>query len=124
MERIIERRFKAESEHGPGSRKWKQLRPSTVKRRGSAHPILYETGEMFAGAVAAVADTFRFRGVRKWNVADVGVEYAEYHQTGTDRMPARRFFDAPNEKELKPVVSRARDLVRAEIRKRLRALKG
>lgn len=116
MERIIERRFASEREHGPGSARWARLSRSTIARRGSAHPILQDTGVLKENAVQAVAGSFRFRGT-KWSIGDVPVSYAEYIQRGTDKMPARRFFNNPSDRELKPVLARAGTLARAELRK-------
>lgn len=110
MERIIEKRFNSESEHGPGSKKWKALRPSTILRRGSAHPILRDTGVMFEATLGAVRNTFKFRGVN-WNVSKIPVSYAK-HANKT-----RPFASSPTDRELKPVVKRAQELARMELRK-------
>ncbi len=119
MERIIERRFRAQSEHGPGSTKWAALAKSTIKRKGSSR-ILIDTTEMYQGAIEAVTGTFKVRQLPNWNVEDVGVDYAVYHQTGTDRMPARPFFDRPTAREMEPAKKRAMTLLRAELRKQVR----
>lgn len=116
MERIIENRFKAQAEHGPGSEKWAKLAPSTVKRKGF-NRILFETGNMFSDTLQAVSGTYRMGKIPKWNVSMVSTPYAAYMQDGTDRAPARPFINPPNEKEMKPVEARVRQLLRAEIRK-------
>lgn len=116
MEKIIEARFRSQAEHGPGSHKWARLAKSTIKRKGF-NRILVDTKEMFFGALQAVSGTYRFGQIPRWSVDKIGVDYAEYHQTGTDRMPARPFFNPPNEKEMRPVERRALQIIRQEIRK-------
>ncbi len=73
---------------------WPQLAPSTVKKRGSAHPILDVTGALRRsltehGAPGSVyeaqTDSLELGSalkVGKWNLAGL-------HQSGTKRMPAR-----------------------------------
>ncbi len=53
----------------------------------------------------------------RWNLGDVGVEYARYHQRGTGSMPARPFFLDPSQEELAPVLRRAKELVVQELKK-------
>lgn len=36
------------TEGARGGRKWDDLKPDTIRKRGSAHPILIDSGEMFA----------------------------------------------------------------------------
>ena len=119
MEKIIKGRFGSESEHGKGSKKWAKLMPGTVIERAKLgygpRPVLQQTGVLMEGAIEAVAGTFKFAGV-VWNVSDVNVEYAEYVQEGTEKMVARKFFDPPTEKEMKPVISRAIALIKKKLR--------
>lgn len=72
---ITEDAFQAE---GPG---WPQLKPYTVAKRGSAHPILQDTGGL-AGSITHGGDR---------DSAWVGMskEYAEKHQFGD---PTNRLF--------------------------------
>lgn len=124
MEKIMQRRFRAQAEYGQGSRRWKSLALSTQKQRarlgyGAARPILVRTGALFGAAQDAVKGTFSFSGVR-WNVADVAVDYAAYHQSGGGRLPARRFMNNPSAKELEPTMVVARRKARAKIRELLR----
>lgn len=80
----IDARWKADWRAGkdPHGRAWRPLAPYTVRKRGSARPILIHTGAMIAGAaVTAAAKT----GLR----LTLSVPYAGFHQSGTARMPAR-----------------------------------
>ena len=114
MEKIIKARFAAESEHGPGSRKWKDLSPTyrlwRVRHGFGARPILKVTGILRTEAMAAVRGTFSFKGVR-WNVDDIPVSYAKYANG------PRPFFKDPTNREMKPVMKRARELIRQELRR-------
>lgn len=68
---------------GPG---WDDLAPSTQQaRRGSTYKILQDTGVM-AGS------TSPGYGI-DWAEAYAGVAYADFHATGTERMPKRNPFD-------------------------------
>ncbi len=120
MQKIVEQRFKAEAARADGSQKWKSLRPATIKRRVrqgfGARPILQNTGRLKEGAKRAVANSFKFRGIN-WDVGMVGVEYAEYHQNGAGKIPRRAFLNKPNAAELEPVLKRAREVARKELRK-------
>jgi len=72
---LAEDAFQAE---GPG---WPQLKPATVKKRGSAHPILQVSGGL-AGSITHGGDaTGAWVGVAK--------EYAAVHQFGN---PANRMY--------------------------------
>ena len=117
MEKIIEARFRHESERSYGGRKWAPLAPSTVKRKGGQHPKLIDTMDMFNAAIGSVGSTFRWNRNPKWNVDDLGIDYAEYNMDGTDRMPARRFFLSPNDREMQPVYRRAFQIAKSELRK-------
>jgi hypothetical protein len=125
MERIIDRRFTRQSERSTGGGRWQRLRPSTIRdrmRRGfpGARPILVRTGALYGGARAAVAGSFKMRGVR-WNVGNIDVPYAKYHQSGGGKLPKRAFFNNPNADELKPALNRVRELVRMKIRELTKA---
>lgn len=84
---INKRQFDSE---GGNSGHWAPLAPSTVKRRGSAHPILDDHSDLRAsltradgkGAVRTVEPHELFVGT--------DIDYAQYHQAGTSRMPRRR----------------------------------
>ncbi len=71
---------------------WAPLAQSTIDRYGD-HPILYLTGRMFESLMQETADTIYEPGptMMVWGTS---VEYAHFHQEGTDRMPARPIFDS------------------------------
>lgn len=74
-----------------GRPKWAPLTAETVRRRGSAHPILHRKGNLKK----------RSTQINIWNVEkdrlyvsglDRRVKYAKFHQGGTFQMPARPFM--------------------------------
>ena len=67
--------------------RWPQLAASTVRRRGSAHPILVETGRL-RQAVAS-CQTYLQKNILIVKVSGPRAEVAHWHQFGTRRMPAR-----------------------------------
>lgn len=81
-------------EHGSDGRAWPDLAKSTVKRKGHDQ-ILFETGRL----EDSVRDSHSPDAIRQIDTTqDVqflifgsGVEYGEFHMTGTARMPARPF---------------------------------
>jgi Phage virion morphogenesis family len=77
------------TEGGRASGGWAALAPSTVKRRGSAHPILQVSGalmeELTKRSNVLVTDSFAHL-----SIPDDVEEYGRYHQSGTSRMPQRR----------------------------------
>jgi hypothetical protein len=102
MEQIVGKRFARESTRSVGGSKWARLKPSTVARRGSAHPILDDTGSMRELAIMAVEGSYSIVGPIGWDgLADVA-GIGAWHQYGTDRMPARPFLLDPNKAELAP----------------------
>ena len=79
----VQRDFAAQRD--PGGARWAGLRPATrARKRGGA--ILRETGAL-AGSIG-----IRSSGGNAVAIASTGVDYAIYHQTGTSRMPQRRFL--------------------------------
>jgi phage gpG-like protein len=94
------------SEGGFASGGWAPLADSTVQRRGSAHPILDDHGDLRASLTDAAA-----KGAIRDITSDslfVGtdIDYAQYHQTGTARMPRRRpveFRDADRRRWVKGI---------------------
>jgi len=123
MQRMMKARFQAEAEHGPGSRKWKALSPRTLISRMRAGfgrgPILQNTRALAGAAQAAVAGTFKLKGV-KWSISRVAVPYGKYHQSGGGRLPARPFINNPTPTELQPVMKRVKDIIRIELRREIR----
>jgi phage gpG-like protein len=69
-------------DEGPG---WPQLRPVTVKRRGSAHPILRQSAGGLAASITHGGDA-----TGAW--VGAGKEYAAVHQFGN---PANRIYNRP-----------------------------
>ena len=71
---------------------WAQLAPSTVKSRGSAHPILRVHGdlmrEMTNRASWIITDDFAH-----FQPEDEQARIGGFHQSGTVKMPQRRIFD-------------------------------
>ena len=94
------------SEGGFASGGWAPLADSTVRRRGSAHPILVEHGDLKASLTDAAA-----KGAIREITSDslfVGtdIDYAPFHQRGTGRMPRRRpveFRDADRRRWVKAI---------------------
>lgn len=67
---------------------WRGLAFSTVKKRGSAHPILFDTGELFDEMV----DPIHIRvtdSTLHMALSEYADRIGEYHQHGTVNMPAR-----------------------------------
>lgn len=119
-EQIIAQRFSSQSEHGPGSTRWQALKPSTIRRKGS-NRILVDSGNMYQGAIAAVAGRFRIDPKKIiFNINDIGVDYARYHQDG-DGVPRRRFFSTPNKTEVGRFDERIKVLLRKKLREKIRA---
>lgn len=77
---------------------WAPLADSTVKSRGSAHPILQVHGdlmrEMTSRSNWIVTDSFAH-----FQPPDEQEQIGGYHQTGTTKMPRRPIFDfSPEER--------------------------
>jgi len=94
MEDIIKARFAAQRGYADGGMKWRKR-----EVLGDGHPILNDTGKLLNSAVKAVKNTYNAVKVR-WDIAKVKVSYGIYHQEGTEKMPARKFFLNPSKSEL------------------------
>lgn len=114
MERIIKLRFKNERQRTYPSLQWAD------RKKNYPWPILNKRGWLQRGAEMGVFGTYRLRGAINWNVGKVGVHYAKYHQSGTDKMAARPFFNSPDKKELGPANRRAIQIIAREMRKAFR----
>lgn len=85
-----------ENEISPQRRKWEPLAESTIQRKGH-DTILVDTGDLKASL------TERRKGIRtvdrRGDTLEIAfgsdVEYLQYHQTGTSRMPARPALGLP-----------------------------
>ena len=106
MQEIIEQRFAKEATRTKGGKKWKKLKPATIKDRMrggyGASPILERTVLLKHLAKRAVANTFKAYSRIQWNEENITVDYAKYHQTGGGNLPERPFFYNPNDDELVP----------------------
>lgn len=85
--RWIREQFDSEGRRASGG--WADLAPSTVARRGSAHPILQDTGALVQeltdeGNIDVTDDYMHLQ------IADDVDAYGRLHQSGTSRMPQRR----------------------------------
>ncbi len=79
--------FRSEGARGSGG--WAQLAPSTVRARGSAHPILDDTGALRRSLTLSGATGSVRRLTSTSLLIGTEVDYARYHATGTRHMPAR-----------------------------------
>lgn len=84
---IEARQFASEGGNSGG---WAPLAPSTVRRRGSAHPILFQTGRLQQSLTSAGARDSVRRVTADSLEVGTSVPYARFHQQGTARMPRRR----------------------------------
>lgn len=81
------KRFGAE---GPG---WANLAASTVKKRGSAHPILVDTGELKASLTEPHHANAVFEPGPDEVFMGTSDPVAVFHQQGTHKMPERAVVD-------------------------------
>ena len=68
---------------------WAQLRPRTVARRGSAHPILIDGGDFYRSVSRRNAKDNIFRVTRQAGEFGSRNKVAKFHQEGTKFMAAR-----------------------------------
>ncbi len=97
----IEENFQTEG-HGA----WEQLAPATALKRGSAHPILMETGQMREAATSPQAWSVERSGSSAFASFNPDVtEYAKFHISGTSFMPVRDFgtFEADVEDQVEDI---------------------
>jgi Phage virion morphogenesis family len=104
--------------------RWQPLSPVTVKRKGSEHPILIDTGRLLASldtTPGAPEQVFRTSDGR----VDVGtlVPYAVFHHEGKPpKLPQRRLWPRPAQWSgdfWAAILSRARDALAGEIAKEI-----
>lgn len=96
MENIIRLRFLGETSRSTGGQKWKG------RTRNYPWPTLRKTSRMFQDAVRAVKGTYSITKKVRFRLNRIGAYYARFHQYGTPRMPARKFFNDPTNAELRP----------------------
>ena len=75
----------------PNRRRWQSLKPSTMKERArklgpnyASHPILTRTGKL--------RNSIRYKAKRNILTYYTQVKYAQYHVTGTSKIPERNFM--------------------------------
>jgi phage gpG-like protein len=86
---IVRERFEKEDD---GTRRWKNLSPRRIKERGSAHPILRDTGAMFASLTTRGAPGNEFTVDRMLGVVGSSDKKARWHQLGRGHNPRRAFL--------------------------------
>lgn len=125
-QKLVQFRFDKEARSATGAGRWKQLSPSTIKRRGSAHPILQDTGALLSGALRAAKGKFTLTKGINLDVDEIGGgagAYAGYVQAGTSKMVARPFFNDATDQELEAIGAKKRareiaiEIIRDMIRK-------
>jgi len=97
MENIIRLRFLQERTAVDTGSQWKsRIDP------GDGHPVLRDTGALMAGAIRAVRNTYKMLAKIRWNIGNIAVEYARYHQVDGvgARQTKRKFFNDPTKAEL------------------------
>jgi phage gpG-like protein len=88
----IEEQFATEGVRLNGIR-WASLSFKTVKGRGgSAHPILFDSGDLFDGMTSASNMRVSDHGITL-NPGPYAEEIGGYHQTGTTSMPQRKIVN-------------------------------
>lgn len=94
----------------PGGEKWAALKPSTIQRKGH-DTILIDTEDLYQSVARKTEDSIleQTSGANEWSlVFGTKVEYGTYHQTGTKKMPARKFIGI-NEKVVDALADRVAD---------------
>jgi phage gpG-like protein len=87
----IEQQFGTEGVRFLGSR-WAGLAFRTIKARGAAHPILFDSGDLFDDMTEA--SNLRIIGHTLFlGLSDYADEIGGYHQSGTSTMPQRKILD-------------------------------
>jgi len=101
-------------QHGPDGTAWAPLSPVTIDRKEHS-AILVDTGRMFESLTTpnGTEDTVWITGPT-WLTFGTEVPYAQYHQTGTKRMPARPHVGI-NETTATQIGQRLADAVAARI---------
>lgn len=101
--------FDTEGQHY--GRKWAGLSPKYKVRKDRERPgrkILVYSGKLKRTAaphLASQAGVYRVTGKRgEVGLTDAQVPYAKYHQSGTNKMPARPFMGDPTRKDQKAMV--------------------
>lgn len=77
-------------EKTPGGEPWAKLSPYTIKKKGHAR-ILYESGAMMAAMIDHKAPHHVGEVTDRFLTYGTDLEYAAFHQDGTDRISQREF---------------------------------
>ena len=73
-----------EQEKSPDGINWAALSPATLRKRGQNAKKLHDTGAMYA--------SLGHNATNSHVEITIGQNYAQFHQFGTSKMPARPFF--------------------------------
>lgn len=117
MEDIMEARFRTQSEHGPGSKKWKSLSPKYAQwkaKKGYSSARNVRTGDMRTAAAEAVSGTYEAGKIPQWGPHLM--EDPEYAKYANEQRP---FIDPPTRRELLKADKRAAEEIKKEITRRL-----
>lgn len=93
MYTLMDEQFKSEGSKGR-SGKWKKLSRNYEKQKARTHPgmpILQRTGRLERGLTSKTGDTVLIESKDEYGFG-TSLFYAAYHQTGTNKMPAREIF--------------------------------
>jgi phage gpG-like protein len=91
--RIEEEQFKSEGSKGR-SGKWKPLKPEYAGRKAIEYPgklVLERTGKLKSSLTGKTGDTVLIKEKQEFGFG-TSLFYAQFHQTGTSKMPAREIF--------------------------------
>ena len=77
-------------EKTPGGEEWQPLAPFTNKKKGHARR-LYESGALMAAMIDHAMPHHIGEITDRWMTYGTDLEYAGFHQDGTDRIPQREF---------------------------------
>lgn len=113
LETLHDKYFAAEA--GPAG-KWEELAESTVERKGH-EGILWETKRLQASLIGQTGDSIREVISEEHNsgfVFGTDIEYAHFHMTGTNNMPARPMVGI-TEVEVDAITNRMLDYTTREL---------
>lgn len=102
FESELEAQFAAQG-RGPNAGSWAPLSEQYAawkEQHFPGQPILQRSGELFHGLTSSSSPfAKRITEGNEFDFGTVGVEYASFHQLGTEHMPARPEFDFGGEME-------------------------
>ncbi len=118
LERAEARQFDSEGSAGPVAGAWaplSELYAERKLRRWGPKPILQASGTMMRALTTGGGNALRVNTGKEFAFGTQGVEYASYHQLGTDKMVARPPMDLDDQFKA-DFNSEARDFVRAALK--------